>query len=80
MRALLTRWPVPTPRAWIERFHQPETEAELQALRRLVAPSQAFGIAALKTSRNVPYCPLRIVKEKQPGPDSLFSSKTTELR
>jgi len=37
---------VPTPRAWIERVHQPETEAELEALRRSVARSQPFGSAA----------------------------------
>jgi putative transposase len=46
MRVLLTRWPVPTPRAWIERVNQPETEAELEALWRSVARSQPFGSAA----------------------------------
>jgi len=37
---------VPTPRAWIERVHQPETEAELEALRLSVARSQPFVSAA----------------------------------
>jgi hypothetical protein len=33
-------------RDWIEHFNQPETAAELKALRRSVARSQPFGSAA----------------------------------
>jgi len=39
----LCRWPVPMPRDWIERVNQPQTEAELEALRRSVARNQPFG-------------------------------------
>jgi REP-associated tyrosine transposase len=41
--ALLSAWPVPFPRDWVKRVNQPETEAELEALRRSVARNQPFG-------------------------------------
>src|SRR5262245_43963360 len=36
IRALLHPWPVPMPRDWLERVQRPETEAELEAVRRAV--------------------------------------------
>jgi putative transposase len=45
-RPLLTRWPVPMPRNWIEQVNTPQTEAELDALRRSVQRGCPFGSAA----------------------------------
>ncbi len=39
----LHRWPVPMPRDWLERVNRPETEAELEAVRRSVERSQPYG-------------------------------------
>ena len=35
-RALLTRWPLPLPRNWLEHVNMPQTEAELAAVRRAI--------------------------------------------
>ena len=40
---LLAAWPAPIPRDWVKRVNQPETAAELEALRRSVARNQPFG-------------------------------------
>jgi len=37
------RWPVQRPRDWIEFVNQPQTEAELHALRQAVAKGRPFG-------------------------------------
>jgi len=42
-RALLAPWPVPRPRDWVDRVNAPQTEAELEALRRAVRRSSPFG-------------------------------------
>ena len=42
-RRWLSRWPVAQPRNWVERVNQPQTEAELESLRRCVARGQPFG-------------------------------------
>jgi putative transposase len=42
-KALLSEWPVQRPSNWIARVNQPETEAELEGLRRSVNRSQPFG-------------------------------------
>lgn len=42
-RALLSEWPIPRPRNWVERVNLPETEAELEALRRAVNRGSPFG-------------------------------------
>jgi putative transposase len=42
---LLHRWPVPLPQDWLERVNRPETEAELEAVRRSVVRGQPFGSA-----------------------------------
>jgi putative transposase len=42
-RALLARWPVPRPRNWLELVNAPQTEAELEAVRRAVRRSSPFG-------------------------------------
>jgi len=42
-RALLTDSPVPLGRLWTKRVNQPETEAELAAVRRSIARGQPFG-------------------------------------
>ena len=41
--ALLHRWPRPLPADWVERVNKPETEAELEAIRRCIARGQPFG-------------------------------------
>jgi putative transposase len=42
-RAWLSDWPVPRPRTWRQYVAQPETEAELAALRRSVQRSAPYG-------------------------------------
>lgn len=42
-RALLARWPVPQPRNWRELVQEPQTEAELAALRHSVMRGAPFG-------------------------------------
>lgn len=42
-RALLSEWPIPRPRNWVERVNRPQTEAELEALRRAVNRGSPFG-------------------------------------
>lgn len=42
-RAMLARWPVPQPRNWRELVRQPQTEAELAALRQSVLRGAPFG-------------------------------------
>jgi putative transposase len=42
-RALLSPWPLPRPRKWLEYVNEPETEAELQALRRSTSRGSPFG-------------------------------------
>ena len=42
-RALLARWPLPRPRAWVEYVNAPQTDAELESLRRAVRRSSPFG-------------------------------------
>ncbi len=42
-RSLLASWPVPRPRAWVARVNSPQTEAELEAVRRAVRRSSPFG-------------------------------------
>jgi len=46
LRSLLHPWPVPLPRDWLQRVQRPETEAELQAVRRAVQKGQPFGSEA----------------------------------
>jgi putative transposase len=42
-RAFLSEWPVNRPRNWIAWVNQPETEAELEVLRRSVQRGRPFG-------------------------------------
>ena len=42
-RRLLAAWPVPRPGGWIEHVNAPQTEAELNALRRCVNRGSPFG-------------------------------------
>jgi putative transposase len=42
-RTLLARWPVPRPRDWTEHVNAPQTDAELEAVRRAVRRSSPFG-------------------------------------
>jgi len=39
----LTEWPVAHPRNWLQRVNQPETQQELDALRRCVSRGSPFG-------------------------------------
>jgi putative transposase len=43
---LLTPWPLPRPADWLDIVNQPQTEAELQALRRCLNRGCPFGDAA----------------------------------
>jgi putative transposase len=43
LRPRLHPWPVPLPEDWTERMEQPETDAELAAVRRCVVRNQPFG-------------------------------------
>jgi putative transposase len=42
-RRLLSPWPLPLPRTWTQLVNQPQTEAELAALRKSVLRGQPFG-------------------------------------
>jgi len=42
---LLSAWPVPLPETWLQHVHEPQTEAELEALRRSVQRGTPFGSA-----------------------------------
>ncbi len=42
-RALLSDWPLPTPKSWLQYVNQPQSEAELVALRRSLQRGQPFG-------------------------------------
>src|SRR5579872_668742 len=51
-RRLLAAWPVPRPGGWIEHVNAPQTEAELNALRRCVNRGSSFG-SELWSSRTI---------------------------
>lgn len=40
---LLSAWPVPYPRDWCKLVNEPQTEAEVEAIRRCVARGQPYG-------------------------------------
>src|SRR5262245_9458670 len=42
-RRLLSRWPVSCPRNWTQLVNQPQTQAEVDAIRRCVNRGQPFG-------------------------------------
>jgi REP-associated tyrosine transposase len=42
-RRWLSEWPLPRPRRWVELVNEPQTDAELNALRRCVLRGQPFG-------------------------------------
>lgn len=42
-RRWLSKWPLPRPRNWADLVNQPQTEAELEAIRRSVIRSQPYG-------------------------------------
>ena len=42
-RSALADWPVPRPFDWVEQVNRPESEAELEALRRAVQRGRPFG-------------------------------------
>jgi putative transposase len=42
-RRWLSKWPLPQPRNWAELASQPQTEAELEAIRRSVTRGQPYG-------------------------------------
>ena len=42
-RRLLAQWPIARPRDWTNRVHAPQTEAELDAVRRAVQRNSPFG-------------------------------------
>lgn len=44
-RAMLSRWPLPRPRKWLRYVNEPETDAELQALRRSCIRGAPYGSA-----------------------------------
>ena len=42
-RRWLSKWPLPQPRAWTDLVNQPQTEGELEAIRRSVTRSHPYG-------------------------------------
>ena len=42
-RAVLSEWPIPRPRLWLSHLQEPQTEAELTALRKSVTRGSPFG-------------------------------------
>ena len=40
---MLSPWPLPLPRTWTQLVNQPQTEAELAAIRKSVQRGQPFG-------------------------------------
>jgi putative transposase len=42
-RQLLSQWPEPYPKDWCKIVNEPQTEAELEAIRRCVARGQPYG-------------------------------------
>jgi len=42
-RGWLGKWPLPQPRAWVALVNEPQTEAELAAIRRSVIRGQPYG-------------------------------------
>lgn len=42
-RALLSDWPVPRPRQWVERVNRPQSDAEVKAIRHSVVRGQPYG-------------------------------------
>jgi len=42
-RVWLGKWPLPQPRAWVALVNEPQTEAELAAIRRSVIRGQPYG-------------------------------------
>ncbi len=42
-RPLLSAWPIPCPPTWVAEVNRPQTEAELEALRRSVQRGQPYG-------------------------------------
>jgi putative transposase len=52
---LLHPWPIPMPQDWPTQVHEPQTEAELEAVRRCVARGSPFGNRAwqVRTARRL---------------------------
>ncbi len=44
--SFLSAWPVPVPEDWVARVHEPQSEAELDALRQAVRRGSPFGSPA----------------------------------
>lgn len=42
-RRWLSKWPLPQPRGWADLVNQPQTDAEMESLRRSVTRSQPYG-------------------------------------
>ena len=45
-RTLLSDWPLPRPRQWVEHVNRPQTDAEVNAIRNSVLRGQPFGSPA----------------------------------
>jgi len=42
-RRWLSKWPLPQPRSWVDLVNQPQTDEELESIRRSVIRSQPYG-------------------------------------
>ena len=42
-RTMLSDWPLPRPRSWIDYVNQPQSDAELEAIRRSLDRGQPYG-------------------------------------
>jgi putative transposase len=45
-RKLLSDWPLPRPRSWVQYINQPQSETELESIRRSVQRGQPYGSEA----------------------------------
>lgn len=45
-RSLLSDWPVPRPRQWVERVNRPQSDKELDAIRKSLVRGQPLGSPA----------------------------------
>ena len=73
---MLSQWPVPEPSDWVEQVNCPETEAELEALRRSAKRGSPFGGATWVTPR-VPYG-WSGRSGQQAGPASVAKNRTCQ--
>jgi len=82
----LHAWPLPIPKDWIAQVNEPQTEAELAAVRRAVCPGQPFGSSTCqeKTARQLglqpTLCALGRPRKSREDEGGMLFLKRIELR